>query len=439
MTTTDTRPDQAPPLAHNTRVGPGTDLPADQMIHESHVSLVGGEQGSGISHVEGDTQPITAGAGQIPPPTLTRPSPNDGPSAGAETPPPAIVAVAPKVLPPVVDPLLFIHATIHADLEQQRIATDNRLRILTTDTPDDDGVMRGFGLSEAHPDVARVAGIAQALAKLEHDAELGLGRALRRSAIYPWVKAQRGLGDKQTARLLSAIGDPYWHTGTMNEDGTVRHMEGPRTVSELWSYAGYRVVPASHSPSETLSGTAGGASDHPIDHITADIQRPAVGGVQTSNPGQMKCETHGGAAGVAVKRRKGQRCNWSTDAKTRAYLIAVSCLKQLDADCKDGHTPECTCSLYRVKYDTRRAHTAATHPDWNDGHSHNDALRVAAKEILKDLWREAKRLHDPPADLRSADTQHDRVGGATDTRSDRSTAVTHRPCVGPGVTERGAA
>ena len=55
--------------------------------------------------------------------------------------------------------------------------------------------------------------------------------------------------------------------------------------------------------------------------------------------------------------------------------------------------PACSCSPYRIKYDERRAHTAASRPDWTDGHSHNDALRVASKEILKDLWRASREWH----------------------------------------------
>ena len=87
----------------------------------------------------------------------------------------------------------------------------------------------------------------------------------------------------------------------------------------------------------------------------------------------------------------------------RAYLIAESCIKQLDSQCRGGQlvrddlmvpaAPACTCSPYRVVYDRRRAHTAVSHPEWTDGHSHNDGLRVASKEILKDLWRAARDWH----------------------------------------------
>jgi hypothetical protein len=357
--------------------------------------------------------------------------------SGTTTPPPASERPQPDGLAPVVDPLLFVHATIHSDLEKSRIAMDNRVRILTTDKPDDDGVMRGFGLTEAHPDVARVTWIAQDLAKLENDAKLGMGRALRRSAIWPWVKAQRGLGEKQVARLLSAIGDPYWHNETINEDGTIRHAEGPRTVSELWAYCGNHVLPASQAIVEPHPGSAGGAT--------------------SGNPGQIRVDIQTEGAGVAAKRRKGEQANWSTDAKTRAYLIAESCLKQIDADCQGGHTSECRCSPYRVKYDTRRAHTAVTHPDWTDGHSHTDGLRIAAKEILKDLWREAKRLHELPAAHENVETQPGRGSGGSplstnqaprdahfllvggehiDTRLDQPTAATQGRNVESGTDQR---
>lgn len=245
-----------------------------------------------------------------------------------------------KMLMPVVEPLLFVHATAHADLEQQRMASENRLRALTTTEPDSDGIMRGFGLDLTHPDVARLAAITEALRRLEHQAELGLCRSLRRGTIHPWVKAQIGLGEKQVGRLLAAIGDPYWH---LSEDR-------PRTVSELWAYSGLHVL---HTP-------------------------------QTSDPGQHRLDTHSLCAGVAAKRRKGVQSNWSTEAKTRAYLCATSCIKQAR-------------SPYRSVYEHRREHTATSHPDWTPGHSHNDALRIVSKAILRDLWREARRLHEETA------------------------------------------
>jgi len=107
--------------------------------------------------------------------------------------------------------------------------------------------------------------------------------------------------------------------------------------------------------------------------------------------------THPPAVGVAARRRKGQRANWSTVAKMRAYLIDESCMKQRR-------------SPYRDLYDQRKAATEArrhqvpcTQCDgkgsvaigtpWRDGHRHADALRIVAKAILRDLWLAARDVH----------------------------------------------
>ena len=73
-------------------------------------------------------------------------------------------------------------------------------------------------------------------------------------------------------------------------------------------------------------------------------------------------------------------------------------MKQLDASCKTDtgiaeHVEGCGCSPYRVVIDQRRQRTATTHPEWTPGHSLNDAMRVASKRLLRDLWRESRRCH----------------------------------------------
>lgn len=185
-------------------------------------------------------------SGQTTPQASLAPTPEVPAPAGPHSSTPAIFDSAPVLRLPVVDPLLFIHVTTLGDLEQTRIATENRLRSLTNVWTDDDGTEHGFGLPAGHPDVDRTQGITDALVALEHGATLNLKRSLRGCAIYPWIKAQRGLGDKQVARLLGAIGDPYWH---LAEDR-------PRTVSELWAYCGLHVLPAGHTPHDTHDGVA---------------------------------------------------------------------------------------------------------------------------------------------------------------------------------------
>jgi hypothetical protein len=255
----------------------------------------------------------------------------------------------------LLDPLsVQLAAEILDDLEKVRMANGARYGALTGFTPagqpwkpDKDEQVRTAGMSPDHPDAVRFLSIYDALGKVEADAVKGLEKAMGAHPLGPWVKAQRGLGFKQAGRLLAAIGDPYWRPEIVktDEDGAEvsRTPAGPRTVSALWAYSG----------------------EHVID-------------------------------GAAARRKKGVKSNWSTNAKTRAWLCAESCVKQLVKPCTatDGHVNgECRCSPFRVKYDTRKAYTQANRLEWTDGHRHVDAMRVTAKEILKELWREARRLH----------------------------------------------
>jgi hypothetical protein len=104
-------------------------------------------------------------------------------------------------------------------------------------------------------------------------------------------------------------------------------------------------------------------------------------------------------AGVAARRRKGQQANWSTKAKTRAYLIAESCLKQLEALPAAGRRDRGARRGLRVLAVPRGlrpaevAHCRLSRPEWTDGHRHADALRVSSKEILKHLWRAGREWH----------------------------------------------
>jgi hypothetical protein len=72
--------------------------------------------------------------------------------------------------------------------------------------------------------------------------------------------------------------------------------------------------------------------------------------------------------------KKGENHKYSRELKSFAIKrLAEPCMKSRE-------------SPYRRVYDERRAHTLTTHPDWSDGHSHNDALRITAKAILLDIW-----------------------------------------------------
>lgn len=263
----------------------------------------------------------------------------------------------------LADPTLALAADVLDDLERTRIANENRLRQLTRDEPDEDGEIRGFGLTEDHPDVARLANIVDGLTKLEHEATLNLARAMRKHQLGPWVKGQKGVGEKQAARLLAAIGDPYWN---------YLH-DRPRTVSELWAYCGLHTLPAGRTRADTHSTRASG------------------GNVPSSD--QTPSDSHG--LNVAARRKKGQRANWSTTAKMRAWNIAGSMLKAGNRDVYDKrkaategrtHATECV----RCGPSGKPAQPGTP---WSDAHRHADALRIVSKWLLKELWRAARDIH----------------------------------------------
>lgn len=254
------------------------------------------------------------------------------------------------------DPVLGVLAEVVDDLEKVRIANENRVQILTRTEVDSDGGMRGFGLTDDHPEVARLLDTVAAIRIAEKDAVKNLERAMRKHPLGAWVKATSGVGEKQAARLLAVVGDPFWND-----------LHGrPRTVGELWAYAGLHVIdaPSGHESNETQG-------------------RPAAGP----------------PVRVAPKRTRGQKSNWSEDLRKRAWLVATQCVK-------------ITASPYRELYASGRAKYAESTHDapcvrcgpsgrpaavgspLSKGHQHARAVRLMAKAILRDLWVEAQRLHE---------------------------------------------
>jgi hypothetical protein len=312
-----------------------------------------------------------------------------------------MVSTEPKVPSPLADPLLALAADVLSDLEKVRIANENRFRQLTRSEEDSDGETRGFGLDEAHPDVARLGALVGMLTTAEHQATLNLGRLMRAHPLGPWMAAQKGVGAKQGARLLATIGDPYIRPEITREDGTTEASRA-RTVSELWAFCGYHVIQApvtGHTACDPLGTVAADGSEFPARQDNDGTHPELAGGERSGHPGHTASDAHRFLAGVAPKRARGAKANWSAAAKMRAFLVAESCIKQ-------SGTP------YRAVYDATRAKYAnAVHAvecvrcgpkgkpaqpgtPLSDGHKHARALRAVAKEALKDLWREAKRLHE---------------------------------------------
>lgn len=286
-------------------------------------------------------------------------------------------------------PVLALLADILDDLERTRIANENRLRQLTRTETDKDGEERGFGLTVDMPQVAAVSDLVEALGKLEHQSTLQLQRALRKHPLGAWVKATIGIGEKQGARLIAAIGDPYWNT----------LYDRPRLVSELWAYCGLHVLPAAHRRPDAQTTGDGGAQLHP-GHGPSVSQTCSAGVIKQGDPGHSGADLQTRLAGVAPSRARGQKANWSAAAKMRAYLIAESCVKAKARSpygpvYDDGRTKYAS-AIHQV--DCRRCgpsgKPALAGSPLSAGHQHARAMRLVMKAILKDLWLEAKRLHE---------------------------------------------
>lgn len=369
-------------------------------------------------------------AGTVPQSAKTRTIPK-GVSLAEEPsahPPATICLTAPMVAALPGGEFLAFASDCVDDIEKVRIACENRLRQFTRTEQDQDGETRGWGMTLDHPQLATNAALLKTIkhdsdvltdigydtsvitrtgirgcACLECQAVRNLQKLMREHPLGPWVQRTVGVGEKQCARLLAAIGDPYIRPEIARDDGTVEPSR-PRTVSQLWAYTGYHVdkIPVnSHPPRDTHASSAVDGSDIPASQNENDTHWGVAGGEVNGHPSHRELDIHVDAAGVAVKRRKGQRANWSATAKMRAYLIAESCIKQHN-------------SPYRTIYDNDRTNNAnATHQHpcercgpknhpappgtpLSDGHKHARALRKVAKELLKHLWQEAKRVHDTP-------------------------------------------
>lgn len=242
------------------------------------------------------------------------------------------------VEPSRADLTLRLLADVLDDLERTRIANQNRLRTLTT-SPE----VSGLGLDPDAPEAQRLAGLVDGLAALEKQAAAELTRGLRQHPLGPTVKAMPGVGDKQGARLLAAVGDPYLHGATGQ----------PRQVSQLWSYAGH-----------------------------GDATRRRRKGMSQAEVFAMG----------------------SPEAKVRTFLVAESVWK---AGTREGQPTNDLAAVGHARKATTEGRTHAAEcrrcgpsgqpalsgSPWSQAHRHADALRVLGKEVLRRLWLASRDLH----------------------------------------------
>lgn len=320
----------------------------------------------------------------------------------------------------VADATLSLWADSVDDLESARKACQNRLESL-----------RRMGALPGMPGVDELEALLATMQVLENSAVRSLEQAMKAHPLGPWVARTIGVGEKQAARLLAALGDPA-------------ERDNP---SQLVAYCGLDpVVPIDHRRSElqptdvgrddtsasraqgsldvqNQDGTAG--SNLSGSHVAFDTQTtsaPADG-----HPGDHRGgDTHGSfVAGVARTRRKGQKSNWSSKAKSRLWLVAKQCVMYDGEPDKNGRSR--VRSPYRDIYDAGRKKYAdavhvhqcqntkrptremknfvpngcgtTEHPEWGapgsplrPGHQHARALRLVMRAILIDLWVEATTI-----------------------------------------------
>lgn len=305
---------------------PGIPLAPDHCVRDAHISTVGGSPLT-PSHRRTASHGTHAGGNNLPP-TTDRAKPISLPSAASPSGPDQADR---DIHQPTVgagtlqDALLGLAAETLTDIERVRVATENRLRAMRDD----------HGVSDT-PEYKRAEAILEALAAAEHQATLDLGRQMRQHPLGPWVAATVGIGPKQGARLIAAIGDPYWNT---LED---RPRRGP---AELWAFCGYK--PGQKRQKGVRSNW------NPDAKMRAHLCAEAV---------------------VKAGIRKMNGCD-DGDGYDWARRTAL--------------TPQAAVYL--------KARASWSDRDVSDGHKHNHALRCVAKRILRDLYVAAKTLQENAA------------------------------------------
>lgn len=295
------------------------------------------------------------------------------------------------------DALLLFYADLLDDAEKLRLATENRRRSLLS-TED-----WGKGVHPFLPEVSVVENLLAQVEGIEKGATRSLQMAMRAHPLGAWVKGTQGVGEKQGARLLAAIGDPAWNS---------LHNR-PRTWNELWAYCGLHVLHPDQVRNDShghIVGVEDGfVGDHePVgnnhDARVADSNGAKAVGSQERIATQVANGTHG----LAPRRTRGQKANWSSTARSRVYVIAISCMKNTKSPYRavydEGREKYSTAVHHHVCRNTKRPPMGSNgcgttaNPEWGavgsllrPGHQHARALRLVMKAILKDLWIEANR------------------------------------------------
>ncbi len=223
------------------------------------------------------------------------------------------------------------------DSEKARIAMQNQMRSL------------GETDFAQLPSFATMEGGVSFLLAAEKSVTKQLEAAVKAHPIWPFFAGARGCGSKSAGRLLGLLGNPLRY---VDQEGELVE----RTVGSLWHYCGYA-------------------------------------------PGHDKLI-------------KGEQASYNPTARKQLFVI-VGCFIKSGGHYKDvydarkadtvgrPHAAVCKNTIRPIAGKPAGSNGCGTqaHPEWGaigapwrDNHRHYDAIRITAKEFLRDLWVAAGEL-----------------------------------------------
>jgi len=287
---------------------------------------------------------------------------------------------------------LAVMAEMVDDAERTRIATENRLRALS----------QTFGeAAVALPEWGVLESLSKTLEGVEATAVKTLEKNMQRHPLGPFVARTVGLGYKQTARLLAAIGDP-----------ATREMP-----SQLWRYCGLHVdngqtggdtqrTAAGHKKGDTQVLDAGQGSSDP----------------HTSLAGQDSVDTHIARAGQDVPDNQSM-CAGPTACGHQASTVGQTTYGIHSANAgQRAFVPQSPGAGQRASVDQTESagHISGGSQTTDAGHVGRGPRRTSAGQIVLDTQPTAAGQKDVAAYI-------DHAGMGQDGRDTRTTAAHAKP------------
>jgi len=228
----------------------------------------------------------------------------------------------------VLHDLLGHYARQHGDIQKLRIAVELRI-----------GAMERDGIQEEQ--LLPLRAQLDSLDALEHDLDRHLERLMKRHPIAPWIRAEAKGLSLRTFALLFGITGP---------------LDRFETVPKLWKYLGLHVVDG-HSARRTRGERLGFASEGRVRAhlIGTSIVKSGGGGRYREAYDRKRAEY------LARPRLGDSGCPFGQEHRAAEGKGILACVKEGD----EGET---------------------------SAHVHAAAMRYAVKRMLRDLWKEWRRV-----------------------------------------------